>query len=72
MTDREALIEAVVSPWRDRSGRGEVRASPAFHDLDAAGRVEAATAARAARALEAAADPRGWSATVHAVESRLR
>lgn len=70
--DREVAIEEVVSPWRERSGRGEVRSAPAWHDLDDAGRREAADAAAVARALERAADPRGWSATVHAVIARLR
>ena len=36
--ERDALIEAVVSGYRERDPRGGVRPSPAFYDLDDAGR----------------------------------
>jgi hypothetical protein len=69
--ERELLVARVTSAHRDRSGRGEVRPSPAWHDLDEAGRREAHAATVSSRALEAAADPRGWSSTVRALRARL-
>jgi len=65
--EREALIEAVVSAYRERDPRGGVRPSPAFYDLDDAGREAAFDAAEAQRTIEAAIDPQGRSATVKAV-----
>jgi len=65
--EREALIEAVASAHRERDPRGGVRSSPAFHDLDDAGRLEAFEVALTRRAIETALDPGGESATVKAV-----
>jgi hypothetical protein len=71
--DRDALIEEVVSAHRERDPRGGgFRSSPAFWDLDEAGRLEAADAAARARVLEAALDPEGRSTTVLAVLAILR
>ncbi|MEQ1571438.1 MAG: hypothetical protein ABMA64_37775 [Myxococcota bacterium] len=72
MTDDESLIEQVVSAYRERSGRGEIRSAPAWHDLDEAGRVAAFDRTVAARRLEAAVDPDGLSSTARAVLARLR
>ncbi|MEZ4239410.1 MAG: hypothetical protein R3F59_25290 [Myxococcota bacterium] len=69
--ERELAIEQVVSAHRERSGRGEVRAAPAWHDLDAEGRRDAFDAAIVARQLEAAADPDSLSATARAVLARI-
>ena len=63
----EPLIEAVCSAYRERSPRGELRFHPAWHDLDAAGRLPAADSATALRKLEAALDPEGLSSTARAV-----
>ncbi len=73
MTDpeREALIEACVSAYRARDPRGELRFAPAWYDLDERGREQAADAAVTQRKLEAALDPRGFSATVRAVMRRI-
>ncbi len=66
-SEREVLIEAVVSAQRERDPRGGVRPSPAFYDLDDAGRAEAFETAAKQRHIEAALDPEGQSATVKAV-----
>jgi len=65
--ERDALIEAVVSAYRERDPRGGVRPSPAFYDLDDAGREAAFDAAEQQRTIEAAIDPQGRNATVKAV-----
>jgi hypothetical protein len=70
--EREALIEAVASAWRPRDGNGVLRAHPAWADLDDDGRAEAFEAAAEERALDAAVDPRGLSATGRAVLARIR
>lgn len=72
MNEREGLIEAVVSAWRPRNRDGGVRAHPAWHDLDAAGREEAYRETLRARALESALDPEGLSSTARAVLGRIR
>lgn len=74
MTDeeREALIEQVLSAWRPSDPDGSIRAHPAWHDLDEAGRVAAFARAAQARAFEAALDPDGLSTTAKAVLARIR
>jgi hypothetical protein len=67
----ETLIEAATTAWRPRSPSGEIRAHPAWADLDAAGRVAVYESTRALRRLEAARDPRGLSTTARAVLARL-
>ena len=62
----ETLIEQVVSAARERI-RGQIRAAPAWHDLDAAGRIEAFEQTRISRSLEAALDDDGLSTTGHRV-----
>ena len=42
----ETLIEAATTAWRPRSPSGEIRAHPAWADLDVAGRLAAYEAAR--------------------------
>ena len=70
--EREALVEAVAGAWRPRDPLGTIRAHPAWHDLDEAGREEAFELARRTRALEAALDPEGLSTTGRAVMARIR
>ena len=65
--EREALIEQVVSAARAEDRRGGVRPSPAFFDLDDAGRTEAFDLAMQQRRIEAALDAQGHNATVKAV-----
>ncbi|HEY2749280.1 MAG TPA: hypothetical protein VGL86_31900 [Polyangia bacterium] len=70
---REELIEEAAGAWRPRDPRdGTVRAHPAWMDLDAEGRVAAWREAAWARAIEAAADAGGLSATGKAVLARIR
>ncbi len=69
---REELVEALAGAHRFRDPLGEIRAHPAFFDLDEEGRVEAFEVARRSRALEAALDPEGLSTTARAVLARIR
>ncbi len=68
----ETLIEQVVGARRERDRDGRVKSHPAWHDLDAAERVEAFEAARLQRAMEAALDADGLSTTVKAVLARIQ
>ena len=70
--ERDALIEAAAGAWRGRTPHGAVRTHPAWHALDAEGRVEAHDRAATSRALEAALDPQGLSSTARAVLARIR
>jgi hypothetical protein len=66
------LIEEATSAWRPRDPSGNIRAHPAWHDLDEAGRRAVYEETRSARAAEAALDPDGLSSTAHAVLDRIR
>ena len=70
--ERDRLIEETTSAHRERGPDGRVRAHPAWHDLDEAGRRQAFEAALLQRRLEAACDPDGLSGTARAVLARLR
>ena len=70
MKDRE-LIEAAASAYRPTTVDGGVGAHPAWHDLDAAGRVASYELAGALRTVEAALDPQGLSTTARAVLERI-
>ncbi len=70
--ERELLIEQVVAAWRPEASDGGVRAHPAWEDLDARGREEAARRAMLARRMEAALDPEGLSATARVVLAKIR
>ena len=67
----ETLIEAATTAWRPRSPSGEIRAHPAWADLDVAGRLAVYERTRMLRRLEAALDPDGISTTARAVLARL-
>jgi hypothetical protein len=69
--DRETLVEQAAGAFRARGPHGDVLASPAFHDLDEEGRVEAFEVAVRSRALEAALDREGLSTTARAVLARI-
>ncbi len=72
MTPEELLLlEQVVSAHRERTVDGVIKSHPAWHDLDAAGRVTAFDETMKQRALERSADPSGQSSTVKAVLARL-
>jgi hypothetical protein len=70
--ERRALVEQAASSWRPIAIDGTVRAHPAWHDLDEAGRREAFALATATRKLEAALDEDGLSTTAKAVLARIR
>lgn len=70
--ERDDLIESVASAWRPRNPHAGVLNHPAWHDLDDDARREAYAVALLERALEAALDPRGLSATARAVLTRIR
>jgi hypothetical protein len=69
--DEELLVAQVTSAHRERDRDGRVKSHHAWHDLDAAGRVAAFDATVQVRALEAAADGAGLSATARAVLARI-
>ncbi len=70
--EREALIELVVSAFRERDPWGGVGPSPAFFDLSEDERRQAFDEALAQRAVEAALDPEGLTSTARAVLARIR
>lgn len=70
--DRENLVEQAAAAFRARDPHGRVLASPAFHDLDEAGREEAFDLALSLREMEAALDADGLSSTSRAVLARIR
>jgi hypothetical protein len=70
--DRAELIEAVAAAYRGRDPHGAIQSHPAWHDLDDDGRREAFELAVKLRAVEAALDPDGLSATARAVLARIR
>jgi hypothetical protein len=69
--DEEALVEAVTSAHRPRDPAGAIQFHPCWWDLDAGGRRAAFLATASHRALEAALDPEGLSATGRAVLARI-
>ncbi len=69
--ERELLIEEALSAHREPDPRGGMRPSPAFFDLDDAGRTSVFEQALTQRKLEAALDPNGESTTVRAVLARI-
>jgi hypothetical protein len=69
--EQEALlVEEVASAYRPPS-QDELRYHPAWHDLDAAGRIRAHDVAVVNRRLEAAVDRDGLSTTARAVLARI-
>jgi len=71
-SERDALISAATTAHRARDAEGRLLLSPAWLDLDDAGRHEAFEATRAQRALEAALDADGLSSTARAVLAAIR
>ncbi len=69
--EEELLLEQVTSAHRERGVDGTIRAHPAWHDLDEAGRAAAFDETVTLRKMEAAIDPRGHSSTVRALLSRI-
>jgi hypothetical protein len=71
MTEEEELLVEEVAGAHRPEPKGTLRYSPAWHDLDEAGRMRAYELARALRRVEAALDPDGLSSTARAVLARL-
>ena len=67
----ELLLEAATTPFRERDPSGRILPSPAFMDLPPEARVALAARIAAAREVERARHPLGWSGTVQAVMSRI-
>jgi hypothetical protein len=68
---RAALIEAVLSPHRERDRDGRLVPPPEWWDLPPDAHDELAREGIRARLLEKAMDPRGRSGTVRAVMVRI-
>ncbi len=69
--DEDLLVEEAAGAHRPEP-KGTLRYSPAWHDLDEAGRARAYELSRAMRKMEAALDPEGLSTTARAVLARIR
>lgn len=69
--EQALLLEAAVTPFRDRDASGRILPSPAFMDLPVAAREELATLQSWIREMERAGHPRGWSGTVQAVMTQI-
>jgi hypothetical protein len=67
----QALLEQVTSAHRARTLDGRITSHPAWHDLDAEGRVEAFEETITLREMERALDANGESSTVKALLARL-
>ncbi|MBK7861588.1 MAG: hypothetical protein IPJ65_23825 [Archangiaceae bacterium] len=70
--EEELLVEQVVTAHRQRRGDGSIASSPAWHDLDEAGRLVAFDETARQRRLEAALDSDGFSSTVRALLGRIQ
>ncbi len=69
--EQESLLEAAVTPYRERDREGRLVPLPAWWDLSPEAREELFSRQLGRRALERAIDPDGQSATVRAVLARL-
>lgn len=68
---RDALIEEVVSAYRERDREGRLVPPPAWWDLPGDDMLELLRRQLSQRMLERVAHPRGWSGTVRAVMERI-
>jgi hypothetical protein len=66
-----ALIEQVITAYRNRDHNGSIVDSPAWHDLTPDERQHAFELTLQQRQLEQAIDPEGLSTTVRAVLARI-
>ena len=69
-TERDALIEALSSAYRERDAFGRIQPAPAWWDLTPEDREEAFERQLASRRLERVIDPEGLSSTARAVLER--
>ena len=68
--DRDALIEALSSAYRERDAFGRIQPAPAWWDLSPEDREEAFERQLGSRNLERAHDRDGFSSTARAVLGR--
>jgi hypothetical protein len=71
MTEEEELLVEEVAGAHRPEPKGTLRYSPAWHDLDEAGRMRAHDLARALRRVESALDPEGVTSTAREVLARI-
>jgi hypothetical protein len=71
-SERDLLVEQVLSAHRERDGEGRLLSHPAWHDLPAADRVDAFEATVVLRRMEAALSEDGLSGSGRAVMERIR
>ena len=73
MSDRDTrtLIEAAITPYRERDAEGRIVPPPAWWDLPPEALDELFVEQALAREIERAADPAGESGTVKAVLARV-
>ena len=69
--ERDALIEAAATAYRERDREGRLLPPPAWWDLSPEDCEEAYRIQLLARGMERAMDREGWSATVRAVLARI-
>jgi predicted deacetylase len=69
--EREALLEAATTAFRERDLDGRIHAPPAWWDLSPEERLELFERQIATRELEQALDPMRQSGTVRAVSARI-
>jgi hypothetical protein len=69
--DRELLVEAAATAYRERDALGRILVSPAFLDLSPADRDTLFAEQLGSRIIERAVDPAGLSSTAHSVLARL-
>lgn len=70
--DRDALLEAAVTAYRERTASGRILPSPAWADLAPDVREALFERQLAARQFERTLDPQGLSATARVVLGRAR
>ena len=70
--DRDALLEAAASAFRERAASGRIVPSPAWADLAPDDRAALLELQLAARWVERVLDPQGLSATARVVLRRAR
>jgi hypothetical protein len=68
--ERDALIEALSSAYRERDAFGRIQPAPAWWDLSPEDREEAFECQLVSRNLERVVDPDGLSSTARAVLQR--
>lgn len=69
--ERDELLEAASTPFRESDPRGRLVPAPEWWDLGVEDREELFARQLVTRELERAHDPLGWSGTVRAVMQKI-